>query len=237
MTSSTVYDLIQACRKPGCPICQLEQSAVERYLDNLFYESVNDGQVRERLRASMGFCREHAWLAVDKRLGNALGFAIIYQDVINNILKQLESDVTPSVSKRWSTLLQQIPEQVSATIQKVLYALTPHKHCIACHQRDKVLHTIISSFVDSLNEPEAISALRASEGLCLPHLKKVFELARDLETCNLLLSIHREKLESLRGELAEFIRKNDYRFNDEGFGAEGDAWRRAVGKVTGNHSR
>lgn len=235
MASSTAYDLIQACKKPGCPICQVEQAAVERYLDNLFYESVNDVQLREKLRTSMGFCREHAWLAVDKRLGNALGFAIIYHDVINNTLKQLEDDATPSASKRWSTLLQQIPEQVSAIIQKVHYALTPHKHCVVCLQRDKTLHTITSSFIESLNEPEMTSALRSSDGLCLPHLKKVFESVRDLETCNLLLSIHREKLESLRGELAEFIRKNDYRFKDEGFGAESDSWRRAVSKVTGNH--
>ncbi len=236
MPSSTAYDLLQACGQTGCPVCRVEQSAVERYLDNLFYESVNDIQLRERLRASMGFCREHAWLAVDKRLGNALGFAIIYQDVINNTLRQLDSDITPPVTKHWSALLKQIPEQVSGIVQRVVYALTPQKHCVVCHQRDKALHNIISSFIESLNEPEMVNALQSSNGLCLPHLKKAFESVRDLETSNLLLSIHREKLESLRSELAEFIRKNDYRFKDEGFGAEGNSWKRAVEKIIGNHS-
>lgn len=235
MPSSRAYDLIQACQKSGCPICRLEQHAVERYIDNLFYESVNDIQLREKLRASMGFCREHAWLAVDKRLGNALGFAIIYQDVINNTLRQLESNVTPPVTRHWSALLKQIPEQVSGTVQRVLYALTPQKHCVVCLQRDKALHNIILSFIESLNEPEVINALKASDGLCLPHLKKVFESVRDATSSDLLLSIHREKLESLRGELTEFIRKNDYRFKDEGFGAEGDSWKRAVSKVIGEH--
>jgi len=237
MTSSTAYDLIQACRQPGCPVCRVEQSVVERYLDNLFYESVNDIQLRERLRASMGFCREHAWLAVDKRLGSALGFAIIYHDVINNTLRQLESDVTPPITKHWSALLKQIPEQASGTVQRVIYALTPQKHCVVCHQRDKALHIIISSLVESLNEPEMTSALQSSDRLCMPHLKKAFESVRDLEACNLLLLIHREKLENLRSELAEFIRKNDYRFKNEGFGAEGDSWRRAIGTIIGNHSR
>jgi len=236
MPSSTVYDLIQACKQTSCPVCRVEQNAVERYLDNLFYESVNDIQLREKLRGSMGFCREHAWLAVDKRLGSALGFAIIYHDVINNTLRQLESDTTPSTSKRWTNLLQQIPEQVSAMIQKTIYALTPHKHCIVCLQRDKTLHTIASSLAESLSEPEVKSALQSSDGLCLPHLKKTFEFVRDMETSNLLLSLHRKKLESLSSELAEFIRKNDYRFKDEGFGAEGDSWKRAVEKVIGNHS-
>jgi len=237
MASSTEYDLIQACRQPGCPVCLVEQSAVERYLDSLFYESVNDIQLREKLRASMGFCHEHAWLAVDKRLGSALGFAIIYHDVINNTLKQLDSNITPPVTKHWSSLLQQFPKQVSETIQKVLYALTPHKHCVVCLQRDKILHTIITSLIESLNKPEMISALKSSDGLCSPHLKKAFESVRDIDTSNLLLSIHREKLESLRDELKEFIRKNDYRFKDEGFGVEGNSWKRAVSKVIGNHSK
>jgi hypothetical protein len=45
--------------------------------------------------------------------------------------------------------------------------------------------------------------------------------------------IQREKLEGLRTELAEFIRKSDYRMIQEGFGTEGDAWLRAVGMVIG----
>jgi len=235
MPSSTSYDLIQACRQPGCPVCRLEQRAVERYLDGLFYESVNDIQLRERLRASLGFCHEHAWLAVDKKLGNVLGFAIIYNDVINNVLRQLESDNQPPITQRWTNLLKQVPEQVGTLIKKALYAFTPQKHCVVCQQKDKIQHLIISTLMEDLKETETIQALQASEGLCLPHLKNLFEIVRDPALFNLLLSLHREKLESLRAELAEFIRKNDYRFKDEGFGAEGDSWRRAIGKVNGTN--
>ncbi len=39
--------------------------------------------------------------------------------------------------------------------------------------------------------------------------------------------------QALRDELAEFIRKQDYRFRDEGLGAEGDAWIRAIAQVSG----
>ena len=104
MPSSTSYDLIEACQQRGCPICRLEQRAVERYLDSLFYESVNDPKLRERLRDSLGFCREHAWLAIDKRLGNALGFAIIYRDVINNVLRKLGNENVPPVTRRSNLL-------------------------------------------------------------------------------------------------------------------------------------
>jgi hypothetical protein len=43
-------------------LSRLEQQLVERYLDNQFYENVNNPDWRNRLRASHGFCREHAWL-------------------------------------------------------------------------------------------------------------------------------------------------------------------------------
>ena len=234
MPSSTSYELLQACNKPGCPVCRVEQEAVERYLDSLLYESVNDIQVREHLRASLGFCREHARLAVEKNLGNALGFAIIYQDVINNTLKQLGSQAELPRTGRWSTLLKRIPEQVSETVRRVLYAFTPQKHCMVCQKRDRTLHIIISSLTENLREPEMTEALQTSDGLCIPHLKKAFESVTDPDACDFLLSIHRKKLEGLRAELLEFIRKNDYRFKDEVMGAEGDSWRRAIVRVIGN---
>ena len=80
-----------------------------------------------------------------------------------------------------------------------------------------------------------VEALRASEGLCLPHLRSALEQVREIGACEQLLSIHRARLETLESELAEFIRKNDYRFKAEGFGKEGDAWLRAVGLIAGSH--
>jgi len=57
---------------------------------------------------------------------------------------------------------------------------------------------------------------------------------KNVSACEKLLVIHREKLESLKAELTEFIRKNDYQFIAEGFGKEGDAWLRAVGLMVGS---
>lgn len=38
---------------------------------------------------------------------------------------------------------------------------------------------------------------------------------------------------ALDAELVELIRKYDYRFTAEGFGEEGNAWKRAIPKVSG----
>ena len=234
LANFTVYKLLEACRESGCPVCRLEQRSVERYLDSQFYENVNSPKWRDRLRASLGFCREHAGLAIDKRLGDALGFSIIYRDVINSILNQWNEGRMPTRTPRgWRSLLGQVPEQVRAMIEKMLYAVTPRKHCPVCEHRDEITRNTLQVLVDELRTPVMVNALQSSEGLCLPHLRLALGHVRDLPVCEALLTIQRSKLEALKSELDEFIRKNDYQFAGEGFGKEGDAWLRAIGMVVG----
>jgi hypothetical protein len=231
----TAHKLLEACREQGCPVCRLEQQDVERYISRKFYESVNSPAWRDSLRASLGFCHEHAWLAVNQRLGDALGFSIIYRDLINSVLNQLnDSNSSARPSRRGASLLRQIPEQARNMIEKMLYALTPHKRCPVCEHRDEMTRTVLSMLVKELPGSEMTEALQASEGLCLPHLRLTLEHVKDLSACEKLLSIQREKLESLSAELAEFIRKNDYQASKEGFGREGDAWLRAIRMIAGS---
>ena len=84
MLTFSAYDLLEACHQSGCPVCRLADRYVRSYLKHLFYESVNDLDLRKTLRLSQGFCAEHAWLAVEEKLGDRLGWALIYQDVIHN---------------------------------------------------------------------------------------------------------------------------------------------------------
>ncbi|MCI0552795.1 MAG: DUF6062 family protein [Anaerolineae bacterium] len=149
---------------------------MERYLDRHFYENVNSSAWRDSLRASLGFCHEHAWLAVNGRLGDALGFSIIYRDIVNSVLKQLSNNNGPAhTSRRWTASLRQIPEQVRNMIEKMLTALTPRKRCPVCEHRDETTRTVLSVLVDELENPQMTNALEASEGLCLPHLRLALE--------------------------------------------------------------
>ncbi len=235
MPNFTVHKLLEACREQSCPVCRLEQQDVERYLDRRFYENVNSPAWRDALRASLGFCHEHAWLAVNQRLGDALGFSIIYRDILNSVLNQLnDGSGSTRSSRRGASLLRQIPEQARNMIEKMLYALTPRKRCPGCEHRDEMTRNTLSVLVKELPGPEMTEALQASDGLCLPHLRLTLEHVKDLSACEKLLTIHREKLETLRAELAEFIRKNDYQAIKEGFGREGDAWLRAVRMIAGS---
>ena len=235
MPTSTAYNLLEACRAPGCPVCRLEQRDVERYLDRKFYENVNTPAWRDQLRASLGFCHEHAWLAVNKRLGDALGFSIIYHDIVNSVLTQLsDNESTARPSRKWTSSLQKIPETTRKLIEKTLTTLKPRKRCPVCEHRDETTRRVMSVLVEELEKPQMSDALEASDGLCLPHLRMTLEHVEEVSAGETLLNIHREKLENLSAELGEFIRKNDYQAFKEGFGSEGNAWLRAVGLIVGS---
>lgn len=225
MPSSTVFNLLEACREPGCPLCRLENKSVERYLDNQFYESVNSPKWREALRASLGFCHEHAWLGVNKRLGDALGYSIIYHDLINSLLKQLNDGAPPQASPRRASLREHI--------SKIIHIFTPHKPCPVCVKRDETRRTLIHTLVNEIKTLQMVEALRASNGFCLAHLRLTLEHIHEPADYQQIIDIQRDKLEGLRAELSEFIRKNDYQAAHEGFGTEGDAWLRAVSMIVG----
>ena len=207
--SATYFSVLEACGKPGCPLCRVEQDAVIKFLDTLFYEQVNELEMRERLRKSLGLCHEHAWLAADGMQGNALGLAILYEDIMRVALEQLNG-------KKGKQRLAQTGE------------------CPACEQRDSVRHRLLSVLTKYLAEDEMHEALEKSDGLCLSHLRLILEHLKEASMRADLLSVQQEKMEKLQAELIEFIRKNDYRFIHEGFGAERDAWRRAVAMGAGN---
>jgi hypothetical protein len=212
------FDLIEACAEPGCPLCRLSLKLVRRYVDSILYEYVNDPGVRAEFRQTRGYCNEHAWWMADVR-GSGLGVAILQRDVIETMLDTLES----------------LPDGRNArqSAQELFKRLEPSAGCPACaHRRtmeDYALHTLLANIAD----PDLSTALASSSGLCLPHFTRALELVEDADALKQLVALQRHTLTELRGDLAEFVRKNDYRFRDEGFGKEGDSWRRAIGIVAG----
>src|SRR5579863_1343245 len=61
------YDLLDACKKGGCPICALALEAVARYLDATIYERVNDPRTRDAVVRARGYCNDHAWQLTEMR--------------------------------------------------------------------------------------------------------------------------------------------------------------------------
>jgi hypothetical protein len=202
MITTATYDLfLEACRLEGCPICRVEHDADLRYLDRLFYGLVNDYNTRVRVRASLGFCGEHARMAMDEIQGKALGLTIIYDDLLRVALEHINNN---------------------GNLRK------NEKKCPACENRDEMNGRVLSELSKYITDAPILAAFRTSQGLCFGHLRQALEHLRSAEKRKAILTIQCDIMQELRGELAEFIRKNDYRFAGEGFGAEKDSWKRAV---------
>jgi len=216
-------DLLEACGEPGCLLCRVTAAWVRRYLDYLLYERVNDPGVRATLRAARGFCVTHAWILTEG-FGVALGTAIIQRDVLQAVLEAM--DVGPSGRNGRSRA------------QEILRRLRPSTECPACAHRREVEDAAIQTLLKYLGDAQLAEALRGSSGLCVPHFSRALELADSAEQLQALLDFQRAALEALNAELSEFIRKHDYHFHHEGFGAESNSWIRATGIVSGErHSQ
>lgn len=225
------YDVLEACAKPGCPFCRLAEKTVNRYLGALMYEQVNDPGTRAVLHQSFGFCNEHAFRLPETGGGPASGIAIIYRDLLGRISDRLKEGRFVHRNRLSVQQMQETfdPDRPAAATMVAVRSLLPRAECPACLHRDEMIAIALQAMLESLATDERMrAALKSSSGLCLPHLRRAFELTRDEATFGLLSAIAREQLDQLLRELDEFIRKCDYRFNQLGFGPERDSWRRAL---------
>ncbi|NPV48958.1 MAG: hypothetical protein HPY69_18610 [Armatimonadetes bacterium] len=74
------FALMEELPRPGCPVCRLADRAEHRFLEVLFYEHINDGHVRARLRETGGFCRRHTQAILEA--GDALGSSLLFGDLL-----------------------------------------------------------------------------------------------------------------------------------------------------------
>jgi len=224
------YNLCDAFAERGCPICRLGIQAVDRYLDHLLYESVNDPGIREEVRQSWGFCREHAHQL--EQLHDALGIAIIYQDVISHILRAVGTG-QPRGSR---TLLARGLGMPLKPAHQLAEQLRPAGICPACRKRAEVEGVYLDTLLQHAADPELLALWRASDGLCWPHFQQALRLVRDETALRLLMEVEMAHFQRLRDQLDDFIRRHDYRWGSKGF-VEGDSWRQAVAKVSGDACR
>ncbi len=239
------FDLLDALRQPGCPVCRLTHQAARRYLDGISYEMVNDPDVRQELRDSLGYCAVHGqeWL----RLQDALGTAIIYRDVLNHLLQtmQAQAQAASTTSDSESTqadngLLDRLQNMLASRPKSeagraLAEALEPASPCPVCSHTLKIEESLAASFAAALANRQFMEAYRRHEmGLCLPHFRSVLRFIAQPSLLRAATQAQAAKLAMTRDDLAEVIRKHDYRFTGESRGDEFNAPARSVEQVGGN---
>jgi hypothetical protein len=214
------HELLEALQAEGCAVCRLARGASNSYIRALIHEGVTDVKLREALRDARGLCYRHGWRLAGQR-GAVLGTAIIYQDVVNTLVRALEANAV-APGRRFGRGQPDLAR-----------ALSPSTGCPACVlERDAEARTarVLLSHIDDATLAEAY---KRAGGICLPH----FQLAlghSGSAAVKLLAAWQAEAWSQLRGELDELIRKHDYRFRSEPVtDAEADSWERAVAAVVG----
>jgi hypothetical protein len=216
------HDLIAALSHPGCPVCRGALDAARRHIDAFLWEQVNDAESRARVRSAHGFCREHAFLALEvaAEQGAGLGMALLYED----FLRHLRDDACGAVRGRRVTLFgagRAAPE-----------LLDPHRPCVACETADRTADHFLVLLARADGGSEIGKAARQDErGLCIPHLRAGLCLASQPVEAERLLQIYLRGEAELLSDLDEYVHG---RAGDEPLDARtASSWRRAVHIVVG----
>ena len=188
---AAAFEVREALAESGCVVCRLSLRSVSRLLRSIAYEQVNDVALREQLRRAAGFCNPHAhqWLAESK---SVLGTALIYRDVLNAALAEMES-------------------RRAGRLRALLGGGQPEASCPLCAaQADseaRYMDTLLSVVAA---EPSLVDA---SDGLCRKHVLAAARVGG--APADLLMQRTRSVVGQMLAELDEVIRKEDYRFREE----------------------
>lgn len=137
----------------GCPVCRLVADAVHRFPDAFLYERVNEPHVRDAVRAAWGFCTEHAWAPCAQR-DPVLGLAIVYQDLVRALCRQVESTLHLTAG---ADLRRTAADK-----------FRPRSTCPPCEHQGRTEEVYLSALLEHLDDPEVHAALSGPASLCLP---------------------------------------------------------------------
>lgn len=218
--------VLAACRKGECPVCFRLAEAARKRLDALLAEHATDPETRKHLRYSRGFCSTHTWLLPTVPHAN-LGVALIYHDLLRDVLDQLEDRARrppPGVSKK---LGRASPKRRAL----------PEGTCPLCQDGEGVTASTLGVIVAHFSEPGFQTGFARSGGLCLPHLLRLADLAAGHPNLESVLAWHATRWNELDADLVEFTRKFDYRYAREPMGRERDSWLRVLQVFAGKPER
>lgn len=212
------FRLLEACDRPGCPVCAYLDDVSRRQITTLFDEHVTDVTTRQHLRASWGLCSWHAWQALDAR-ATATGVAIVYEDLLRVCHERLAHRGIAAEGPRHSGRAGRLRAWLRAIFGKApprfmrgaVAAYRDRPRCALCADLRLTEAHCLDALIHFADDPQFSKAYERSAGLCLPHLVAVMErgsCARSLQT---IVQRTLAKWQDLRSDLEKFVTKHEYR--------------------------
>lgn len=237
MAKHTQYhELRESLETPGCAICRLVVKAVKRFAAGVVYECANDHGVQQDVLLARGWCNLHAWQLSDQT-GAAFDVAILYRSTLRTMLQTLESyEAQPLQGDQngpMAWLRAAVGSAQAGQTAALAEALAPEGPCPACRLRAQTEKAYLEILLQHIGDADISTRFQQSGGLCWPHFRLTLEQKPTTMQLQALIGLQRAATEHLYTELQEFIRKHDYRYQDEPMTTEGNVWLRVVAQVSG----
>jgi len=223
------FRLVDACERPGCPVCRCLAFDARQYLHALLYEQVNDPDTRTRLYASWGFCNWHAWM-LRETSDPAFGSSILYADLLRLAGERLAPRSLRRAFGPFARLRRLFTwRQPPVVVERYRRRAVCPACCEMVRAEGRYLHTALRFADDS----QFACAYERSQGLCVPHAIRAVALGAGGQEAGQLIDRTLPKWADLRRDLAGFIGKHDYRNRQPFTEAEGTAYLRVFETLTG----
>lgn len=226
------FRLVEACERPGCPVCRCLEVDARRYLDALLHEQVTDPDLRVRLYGSWGFCNWHAWM-LRETSAPAFGSSIISDDLLNLAGRRLERpSLRPILGPRGPVgwLLRRFGRRRPPALVELYRG---RSICPACGETAESEARYLQAALEFVDDAQFDEAYARSQGLCVPHVVRALEIGSGREQAATLIARTLPKWAELRRDLAGFIGKHEYRNTQRFTEAEGTAYLRAFEALVG----
>ncbi len=229
-----------------CLLCALERKTelgeAERYLG----ASVMEPDVRIRVN-DRGFCRRHHAMlfTMSNRLGHALmleSHTIEVREKLGKIRGELEKAGKALQASGLGDRLNGKNKAATAVILKQAENVRNMAgSCVMCDTIDENMRRYLHTFFHLYKgDADFRKRFAESKGVCLPHLGQLLETAaeelspKELGEFTLMLTeLEQRNMDRIQEDISWFIKKFDYRFENEGWKNSKDAVERTANKMRG----
>jgi uncharacterized protein DUF6062 len=223
------FRLVDACERAGCPVCTCLGEDSRRAVGTLLYEGVTDAETRHRLRAAWGVCNWHA-AGLLAGAGAATGVAILFEDLVRVCEERVDR-----LRGRTGRPLPWPLAWIRRAVPPLVAEYRSRARCPLCGALDAGEASYLDAIVDFAEDPQLARAYERSAGLCVPHLVRMVERCSTATGVQTITRATVRKWQRLRGELAGFVSKHEYRNAEPITEAEAES-RRLASEILAGHS-
>ncbi|NMA82707.1 MAG: hypothetical protein GX962_02440 [Epulopiscium sp.] len=228
--------------KHECPFCQLYETLERNSINFTLGPSYMEGDVRTETNKK-GFCLPHYQMMTKEK--NSLGVALMIHTHMNEVHTHLSSLLKKEVpNKGKSSLFSAFSKKDSGEenlhpVQQYLNLI--HNSCYICDQIESTFNRYVDTFFYLWKKDDSFSKLvEECNGFCLDHFSLIYGIApkslseKQLsDFYKLIVPLQSRHFERVIEDLDWFIKKFDYRYENEPWKNSQDAVARSIVKVAG----